>query len=135
MASVNKCQILGNLGKDVEVRQTNSGTTAASFPVATSEKWNDKNNQKQEKTEWHNIVAWGKLGEIAAKYLKKGASVFVDGKITTNVWEDKEGKKNYRTEIVARDIQFLDSQNGSQNGSDESAGNGSSSAEQDDLPF
>lgn len=107
MASVNKVILVGNLGRDPELKHTPSDQTVCSFSIATTEKWNDKNGDKQEKTEWHNIVAWGKLAELANTYLKKGKACYIEGKISTRSWDDKDGNKKYKTEIVANSIQFL----------------------------
>jgi len=107
MLGINKVILIGNLGKDPDLRHTANGSSVASFPLATSERWNDKSGAKQEHTEWHNIVAWGKLADIAHQYLKKGKSVYIEGKITNRSWNDKEGNKRYRTEIVANQLQFL----------------------------
>ena len=107
MASVNKVILLGNLGADPEVRYTNSGTAVANFRIATNERWTDRNGESQERTEWHNIVAWSKLGEICGKYLKKGKPVFVEGRLQTRSWEDQSGNKRYTTEIVAQQMQML----------------------------
>lgn len=107
MASVNKAIIIGNLGADPELRYTNAGTAVASFRVATNEKWKDMNGELKERTEWHNIVAWGKLGETCGKYLKKGRPVYVEGRLQTRSWEDQTGNKRYTTEIVALTMQFL----------------------------
>jgi single-strand DNA-binding protein len=107
MAGVNKVILIGNLGKDPELRYTPSGQPTASFSLATTERWNDKNGQKQERTEWHNIVVWGKLAELVNQYLKKGRSAYIEGRINTRSWDDRDGNKKYRTEIVANQIQFL----------------------------
>jgi len=108
MAAINKVIIIGNLGKDPEVRKTQGGTSVASFSVATTEKFTDKSGNKQEKTEWHNIVMWDKMAELAGKYLKKGSSVYLEGKLQTTSWEDKNGGgKKYKTEIIANQMQFL----------------------------
>lgn len=104
---VNKAIIIGNLGRDPELRFTPSGQAVAKFPVATTERWTDQQGQRQEKTEWHNIVVWGKQAEACGQYLAKGRQVFVEGRITTRSWDDKEGNKHYMTEIVARDVRFL----------------------------
>ncbi|MBN1983487.1 MAG: single-stranded DNA-binding protein [Chitinivibrionales bacterium] len=109
MAGVNKVILIGNLGKDPELRRIPSGTSVATFSLATTERWNDKSGLKQDHTEWHNIVAWGKLADLAHQYLKKGRSVYIEGKITTRSWDDKDGNKRYRTEIVANQIQFIGS--------------------------
>ena len=104
---VNKVMLLGNLGADPEVRFTPSGQAVANFRIATNESWTDKSGQKQERTEWHRIVVWGKMGELCGEYLKKGRQCFVEGRLQTREWTDKEGKKNYTTEIVANNVQFL----------------------------
>lgn len=101
MSSVNKAIIIGRLGKDPEIRKTQAGTSIANFSIATSETWKNKQGEKQEKTEWHNIVIFNeKLAELAGQYLKKGSSVYLEGKIVTRKWEDKEGATRYTTEIV-----------------------------------
>ena len=107
MSSVNKAILIGNLGKDPELRYTPGGQPTASFSLATTDQWTDKNGQKQKKTEWHNIIAWGKLAELVNQYLKKGRSVYVEGRINTRSWDDRDGNKKYRTEITANVIQFL----------------------------
>jgi single-strand DNA-binding protein len=107
MAGVNKVILVGNLGKDPEVRFTPSGQAVANFSIATGESWTDKNGQKQERTEWHRIVVWGKLGELCGEYLAKGRQCYVEGRLQTREWNDKEGKKNYTTEVVANVVQFL----------------------------
>ncbi len=104
---VNKVILIGNLGKDPEVRATPSGAMVANFSVATNESWTDKNGQKQERTEWHRIVVWGKTAELCGQYLKKGRQAYIEGKLQTREWNDKEGKKNYTTEVVAQTVQFL----------------------------
>lgn len=106
---VNKAILIGNLGKDPELRYTPGQQAVATFSLATTERFNDKSGQRQDRTEWHNIVAWGKLAELAHNYLKKGRSVYVEGRITNRSWDDKDGNKRYRTEIVATSIQFLGS--------------------------
>ena len=107
MVGMNKVFLMGNLGRDPELRRTPSGTSVASFTMATTERRTDKNGQRQEKTEWHNIVAWGKLAELVNQYLKKGRMAFIEGRITYRSWDDKDGNKKYRTEIVASQVQFL----------------------------
>jgi single-strand DNA-binding protein len=106
MASVNKVILVGNLGKDPELKYINSGQAVANFSLATNEKWKDKDGNNQEKTEWHNIVVWKKQAENCAQFLKKGRSVYIEGKIQTREWE-KDGEKKYMTEIVAHHVQFL----------------------------
>lgn len=107
MASVNKVIIIGNLGADPEKRVTGSGQTVATLNVATNEKWTDKGGQKQERTEWHRVVVWGAQADNCAQYLSKGKQVYVEGRLQTRQWDDKEGKKRYTTEIVAQRVQFL----------------------------
>ncbi|HLB59378.1 MAG TPA: single-stranded DNA-binding protein [Bdellovibrionota bacterium] len=109
MAGVNKVIVVGNLGTDPEVRFTPSGAAVANFSVATSENWKDKSGQKQERTEWHRIVVWGKLAELCGEYLSKGRQVYVEGRLQTRNWEDKEGSKRYTTEVIAQTVQFLGS--------------------------
>jgi single-strand DNA-binding protein len=118
---VNKVILLGNLGRDPEVRSTPSGQSVASFSLATSRKWRDKNGNKQEETEWHNIVVWGKQAEIAGQYLKKGKQIFLEGRLQTRSWEDRQsGEKKYRTEVVCDNFQML-----GQRGDDMGGGGGS----------
>ena len=105
--SVNKVILVGNLGKDPEVRFTNSGSAMARFSVATSEVWNDRDGNRQERTEWHNVVVWGKQGEHCGQYLAKGRQVYVEGSIRTRSYDDKSGTKRYVTEVVAQRVQFL----------------------------
>ena len=108
MAGINKVILIGRLGRDPEVRYTPDGTAVANFSIATSTEWNDKGTgERKEKTEWHRIVAWRKLGEICGEYLSKGRQVYVEGRLQTREWEDRDGNKRYTTEVVATDIQFL----------------------------
>jgi single-strand DNA-binding protein len=107
MASVNKVILVGNLGKDPEVRFTPSGRAVAKFPLATTDSWTDQENSRQERTEWHNVVVWGKQAESCGQYLAKGRQVYVEGAIRSRSYDDKEGNKRYITEIVAQRIQFL----------------------------
>ncbi|MFD3002157.1 single-stranded DNA-binding protein [Pontibacter toksunensis] len=107
MASVNKVILIGNLGKDPEVRHLEGGVAVARFPMATSESFKDKSGQKQERTEWHNIVVWRGLAEVAEKYLKKGNSVYIEGRLRTNNYQDKDGIQRYSTEIVADNMTML----------------------------
>ena len=107
MSSVNKVILIGNLGKDPEIRYTAENTPVANFSLATKEFYKDKNGNRQEVTEWHNIVAWRGLAEIAEKYLKKGKQVYVEGKIRSRNWDDKDGNKRYTTEIVADNFLML----------------------------
>ena len=107
MASVNKVILIGNLGKDPELRYTPGGAAVTNFSIATNERWKDKNGQPQERTEWHNIVLWGRLAEIANDYLKKGSAVYIEGRLQTRSWEDRDGNKRYTTEVVAQRVLFL----------------------------
>ena len=106
-ASLNKVMIIGNLGRDPELRTTEGGQSVATLNVATTDTWVDKSGNKQERTEWHRVVVWGRQGENAAKYLKKGRSVYVEGRIQTREYTDKEGVKKYATDVVADTVQFL----------------------------
>jgi single-strand DNA-binding protein len=140
--SVNKAILIGRLGRDPESRSTPSGTTLTKFSLATDEKFTDRSGERQERTEWHNIIAWGKLGEICGQYLRKGSLVYIEGSIRTDSWDDKEtGKKMYRTEIVAQEMAMLDSKRDSgSGGSDRSysapaAASVADSPEDDDVPF
>jgi len=112
---INKAILVGNLGRDPEVRFTASGKAVCNFSVATSEKWTDSDGQRQESTEWHNIVVWGKQGENCGQYLSKGRPVYVEGTIKSRTYTDKEGVERRVTEIVARDVKFLGSGNGGGN--------------------
>jgi len=107
MASINKVILIGNLGADPELRYTASGTAVANFTLATREAWTSKEGSKEEKTEWHRIVAWGRLGEICGEYLAKGKRVYIEGKLRTRAWEDRDGNKRYTTEILAQTMQML----------------------------
>lgn len=158
MASVNKVILIGNLGKDPEVRHLEGGVAVARFPIATSETFKDRNGQRQERTEWHNIVLWRGLAEVAEKYLRKGNPVYIEGRIRSNNYTDKDGIQRYSTEIVADNMTMLGSRSDNGNGgggyqdssagssfggntasSPASSGGGNSSAfqndEPDDLPF
>jgi single-strand DNA-binding protein len=104
---VNKVILVGNLGADPDMRYTPSGQGVCELRLATSESWNDKNGQRQERTEWHRVVVWGKRAEICSKYLSKGRQVYVEGRIQTRSYDDKDGNKRYITEIIAADVQFL----------------------------
>jgi single-strand DNA-binding protein len=112
MSSVNKVILIGNLGKDPEIRYINENTPVANFSLATTESYKDKNGQRQDITEWHNIVAWRSLAEISEKFLKKGKQIYVEGRIRTRSWDDKDGNKRYTTEIVAETIQMLGKREG-----------------------
>ncbi len=107
MGSVNKAIIVGNLGRDAEVRYTPGGTAVANISVATTETWNDKSGQRQEKTEWHRVAIWGKTAEAIGEYLTKGRQVYVEGRIETRQWDDKDGQKRYTTEIRSDRVVLL----------------------------
>lgn len=110
---VNKVILVGNLGSDPEVRYLPSGGAVANLSIATSESWRDKNSgEQQERTEWHRVVLFNRLGEIAGEYLKKGSKVYIEGKIQTKKWQDNNGQDRYSTEIVANEMQMLDSRGG-----------------------
>lgn len=108
MAGVNKAIIIGNLTRDPEVRCTNSGSSVCNFDVATNEQWKDKSGTKQERVEFHKIVVWEKLAELCGEFLHKGSQVYLEGRLQTRQWEDRDGNKRYTTEIVALTVQFLD---------------------------
>jgi single-strand DNA-binding protein len=120
---VNKVILVGHLGADPDMRYTPSGQGVCELRLATSESWNDKNGQRQERTEWHRIVVWGKRAEVCSKYLSKGRQVFVEGRIQTRTYDDKDGNKRYITEIIANDVQFL---GGGRDGAGAGAGGGGS---------
>ncbi len=108
MASLNKVMLIGNLGADPEVRYTPSGAPVANFNMATKEQWTNRDGEKQERTEWHRIVAWRRLGEICGEYLRKGSLVYIEGRLQTRTWEDREGGKRWTTEVIALGMQMLD---------------------------
>jgi len=122
MASVNKVILVGNLGRDPELRYIQSGQAVANFTLATNDRWRDKEGNNQERTEWHRIVVWGKSAENCAQYLQKGRSVYVEGRLQTREWEDKEGNKRQTTEVVAQAVQFLGGRGGAGGAGGESGG-------------
>jgi single-strand DNA-binding protein len=136
---VNKAILIGRLGKDPEVRYTPDGAMVTNFNLATDEQWKDKNGEKVQKTEWHRIVTFGKLAEICGNYLVKGKLVFIEGRIQTRSWEDKDGVKRFTTEIVAGNMQMLDSRGQTKaDSSSTDAGNANSgpgNAPEEDVPF
>ena len=113
MASVNKVILVGNLGRDPETRYTTGGDAVTNIRLATTDTWKDKNGEKQERTEWHTIIFFGRQAEIAGEYLKKGKQVYIEGRLQTRKWQDKEGQDRYTTEIVADRMQMLGSREGS----------------------
>lgn len=140
---VNKVILVGNLGRDPEVRSTPSGQQVATFSLATSRKWKDRDGNRQEQTEWHNVVCWGRQAEVAGQYLKKGRQLFVEGRLQTRSWDDKQsGEKKYRTEVICDNFQML----GTRGDSDEGRGGGgaptpfpptggAAEPDDDDIPF
>ena len=142
MAGINKVILIGRLGSDPEVRYTPSGVAVANFNIATSEEWKDKDSgEKKERTEWHRIVAWRRLGEICGEYLSKGKQVYVEGRLQTRDWEDRDGNKRYTTEIVATDVQFLGARDSSESAKPRSTsstdyqGMPAQGPADDDIPF
>jgi len=137
---VNKVHLLGNLGRDPEVRYTGGGTAVANLAVATSESWKDKQTgEKKERTEWHRVVLWARLAEIAGQYLTKGSKVYVEGQLQTRKWQDQNGQDRYSTEIVGRDLQMLDTRGGGQGGGQQQPeaanGGGAPTDFDDEIPF
>lgn len=118
MASVNKVILVGNLGRDPELRYIPSGQAVANFTLATNDRWRDKEGNNQERTEWHRIVVWGKSAENCAQYLQKGRSVYIEGRLQTREWEDKDGNKRQTTETIAQTVQFLGGRGGAGGESD-----------------
>ena len=139
MSGINKVILVGRLGRDPEVKYTPSGVAVANFSIATSEEWKDKNTgEKQERTEWHRIVAWRRLGEICGEYLHKGKEIYIEGKLQTRSWDDRDGNKRYTTEIVANIMQMLGA--AGKEGKVQSADNRFSTEEpvtvpEDEIPF
>jgi single-strand DNA-binding protein len=107
--SLNKVMIIGNVGRDPEMRYTPNGSAVTSFSVAVSRRWTSQDGQQQDETEWFNVVTWNKLAETCSEYVKKGRSVFVEGRLRTRSWDGQDGQKHYRTELIAQDVRFLDS--------------------------
>ncbi|MFH1570458.1 MAG: single-stranded DNA-binding protein [Gemmatimonadota bacterium] len=121
---VNKVILIGNLGADPEVKYTPSGSAVTNVNLATNESWTDRNGEKQERTEWHRLVFWSKLAEIAGQYLRKGSKVYIEGRLQTRQWDDQSGQKRYTTEIVVNDMQMLDGRGDGAEGGAGSAGPG-----------
>jgi single-strand DNA-binding protein len=154
-SGVNKVILVGNLGAPPEMRYTQGGQAVANFRIATNEKWTDKAGQSQERTEWHRIVVWGKIAELCNQYLTKGRQVYVEGRLQTREWMDKENRKNYTTEVVAQQVTFLGGRDGAgagaskgnaganddfgppppELGNGESGGPSSGISQVDDIPF
>jgi single-strand DNA-binding protein len=141
MASVNKVILVGNLGRDPEVRFTSGGTAVSNFTMATTDRWTDPSGEKKERTEWHRIVLWGKQAEVLREYLKKGRQVYIEGSLQTREWTDREGNKRYTTEVRAQRVQLLGRADdhdrqpvGAMSASDEVA-EPSPNISDDDIPF
>jgi single-strand DNA-binding protein len=132
MAGINKVILVGNLGKDPEVRHLDNGVAVANFSLATTENYKNKEGERVSQTEWHNIVLWRGLAEVAEKYLKKGANVYIEGKIKTRKWEDKEGVTRYNTEILGDNMTMLGGKSPSENKPEQTS---QSEDPKDDLPF
>ncbi len=141
MAGVNKVILLGNLGKDPEIRTLESGTKLARFPLATNEYYKGKDGETVEKTEWHNVVVWHQRAELAEKYLQKGSQVYIEGRLQTRQWDDKDGNKRYTTEIIGDVMNFVGSRPGGSTGGQQEqdsmaqSKNADVPPEEDDLPF
>lgn len=141
--NLNKAMIIGNLTRDPEVRTTPTGTSVATFSVATNMVWTDQSGQKQEKTEFHTVVAWRRLAEICGQYLRKGSKVFIEGRLQTRDWEGQDGVKRYRTEIVAENMHMLDRRSSNEPSAPapsapvgpEPAGNAEEEIRVEDIPF
>lgn len=133
--SVNKVILVGNLGRDPELRYTPNGTPVANFSIATSEKFKGQDGEWKEQTEWHNIVCWRRLAEVVGEYLKKGSKVYVEGKLKTRNWEDKEGKKNYRTEVFVDNMVMLDARGAQGASGPDPSGFEPDQISDDDIPF
>lgn len=138
--SVNKAILIGNLGKDPDLRYTPAGKAVATFSLATSERWTNQEGQKQENTTWHNIVAWGKQAEVMKEYLHKGKQVYIEGRIHNRSYDDKEGNKKYISEVVVQNFTFLGSRDSAAKGTtaastEESAPQTVPDVPEDDLPF
>ncbi len=147
MAGVNKVILVGNLGRDPELRYTKNGQAVCNFSLATTENWNSRDGQREERTEWHRIVAWAKTAELCSQYLSKGRSVYIEGQLRTRDWEDRDGNKRQTTEIHAQTVQFLGGRGGNGGGGGGGAGSsgggpsedrgfgGPASGGDDDIPF
>ncbi len=141
MSAVNKAILVGNLGADPEVRYTTNGRAVSNFRVATNETWTDARNERHHRTQWHRIVAWGRVAELCGEYLAKGRQVYVEGRMQTRQWEDREGQTRYTTEVVANRVVFLGGGRGNRNegaASEDYQGNDGEYDEallDDDVPF
>ena len=140
MGSVNKVILVGNLGRDVELRYTPGGTAVATLSLATTDIWNDKAGQRQEKTEWHRVVLWGKMAETLQEYLLKGRQIYVEGKLQTRKWDDKDGNKRYTTEVKSDRVVLLGGRGSGSSRSEEQEQHAPGQVEgaeltEDDIPF
>ena len=144
MGSVNKVILVGNLGKDIELRYTPGGAAVATLNMATTEVWNDKSGQRQEKTEWHRVVLWGKTAETLAEYLLKGRQIYVEGRLQTRQWDDRDGNKRYTTEVRADRVVLLGGRGGGGSGNESRTSDqeqrvpspeGPPELTEDDIPF
>jgi single-strand DNA-binding protein len=134
---LNKVMLIGRLGQEPELKYTQAGVAVAKFSLATTMTWKDQDGNQQERTEWHNIVAWRRLAEICAEYLKKGKKVYLEGSLNTSSWEDENKKKHYRTEVVLNDMIMLDGKvpGGNSGGSEVPESTAAAQSKDDDLPF
>ena len=140
MGSLNKVMLIGNLGRDPEIRYTQAGSAVANFSLATTDRWTDRQGQRQERTEWHDIVAFDRLADLAQNYLKKGKSVYIEGRLQTRSWEDKNGNTRYTTEVVCNSLEMLGSPGDSPAGEPMNqeptiSEEDTSQVQEDDLPF
>jgi single-strand DNA-binding protein len=135
MASLNKVQIIGNLGADPEMRFTANGQAVSTFNVAVNRRYQTRDGERREETEWVRCVAWAKLAELVSQYVTKGSQIYVEGRMQTRQWEDKEGQRRYTTEVVANDVQFLDRRGGGGGGGFDAPAPDQANIDPDDLPF
>lgn len=136
MAGINKVILIGRLGADPEIRYTSNGTAVANFSLATSTNWTNKSGEREERTDWHRIVAFGRLGEICGEYLNKGKQVYVEGRLQTRSWEDKDGNKRKTTEVVALQLQMLGAPSGERSTGEETLNTQEEEfIQEDDIPF
>ena len=136
MAGINKVILIGRLGADPEIRYTSNGAAVANFSLATSTNWTNKSGEREERTDWHRIVAFGRLGEICGEYLNKGKQVYVEGRLQTRSWEDKDGNKRKTTEVVALQLQMLGAPSGERSTGEETVSTQEEEfIQEDDIPF
>lgn len=134
MSSLNKVQLIGNLGADPEIRQATNGNAIANLNIATSEKWTDKSGEKRENTEWHRVVIFGKLADVVGQYVRKGDRIYIEGKLQTRKWQDRDGNDRYTTEIVGNQMLMLGGRQGGQQQSQPTPSRDSGGLD-DDIPF